>query len=79
VIAPFDIFRLESRNTVVWLAAVDDLETAKKQVEDLLKTNPGEYIIRSLKTGHKILMKSDDSGSGTSHDGPVILDEHPGY
>jgi hypothetical protein len=59
VIAPFDIFRVESGNAVRWLIAVDDLESAKKHVEDLMKTNPGEYIIRSLKTGDRITIKSD--------------------
>lgn len=59
MIAPFDIFRVEGGNTVVWITAADDLETAKEQVETLLKTNPGEYLIRSLKTGHKISIKAD--------------------
>ena len=59
MIAPFDIFRVEGGNTVVWLTAAEDLETAKKHVEALMKTNAGEYLIRSLKTGHKISIKAD--------------------
>jgi hypothetical protein len=62
VITPFDIFRVESGNKILWLTAADDLETAKKHVEALMKTNPGEYLIRSLKTGHRITIKADGAG-----------------
>jgi hypothetical protein len=77
VIAPFDIFRAEDEKTVVWLGTAADLETAKNQVEALMKTRPGEYLIRSLKTGNKISMKPSN-GSGATHDSPATTDGQPG-
>jgi len=54
MIAPFDIFRVMQDSQPLWLEPASTLDDAKARVNELGKSRPGEYIIFSQKTGHKI-------------------------
>jgi hypothetical protein len=48
--APFDIFRKDLLGTPVWMETVEDIETAKLRVQELLNRSPGEYFVLSQET-----------------------------
>jgi hypothetical protein len=48
--APYDIFRKDLLGTPVWIAAVQDLETARLHVLELAGRSPGEYFVFCQKT-----------------------------
>ena len=45
MIAPFDIFRVEDQDRLIWVSAAGDLETAKAIIKELRTTYQSEYII----------------------------------
>jgi hypothetical protein len=65
MIAPFDIFRVEAPNGMLWIEAVPEVEAAKARVAMLMQTTPCEYLIFSQKTGHKISIKPTDGNGHT--------------
>lgn len=66
MIAPFDIFRVDGPDAVMWVRSVDDLETAKALVKTLMKITPAEYLILSQKTGNKISIKPERNGNASA-------------
>ena len=60
MVAPFDIFRVDTPGEMLWIEAVAELESAKARVAALMQAKPGEYMIFSQKTGHKISIKPTD-------------------
>jgi hypothetical protein len=58
MIAPFDIFRISDDGHPLWIEAAPDLEIAKARVAVLGALKPGEYLIISLRTGHKMSVKA---------------------
>jgi len=44
---PFDIFRKDLLGTPVWMEAVEDIETARRRVTELVGRSPGEYFVYS--------------------------------
>jgi hypothetical protein len=60
VIAPFDIFRVDEPDGMLWIEPVADLETAKACVAALMQAKPCEYLIFSQKTSHQISIKHTD-------------------
>ena len=61
MIPPFDIFRVETNGGLVWQAIAESLDVARLKVKMLMDEQPGDYIIRSQHTGHKIVVKADGS------------------
>ncbi len=59
MIAPFDIFKCEAVDRVIWVGGVDDLDSAKVKVAELMKDFPCEYMIVSLKTRNTLGVKPD--------------------
>jgi hypothetical protein len=57
VVAPFDIFRVDEPDGMLWIEAATELEAAKARVAALMQANPCEYLIFSQKTGNKISIK----------------------
>jgi hypothetical protein len=51
MITPFDIFRFDISNEMLWIEAVADLEIAKPRVAELMQAKPCESLIFSQKTG----------------------------
>jgi len=56
MIAPFDIFKVESFG-LRWMELELDLERAKARVQVLAASSPGEYIIVSQQTGEKLSIR----------------------
>jgi hypothetical protein len=48
--AHFDIFRKDLLGTPVWMETVEDIETAKLRVQELVNRSPGEYFVLSQET-----------------------------
>jgi hypothetical protein len=48
--APYDIFRKDLLGTPVWMEAVEDIETAKLRMKELVERSPGEYFVFSQET-----------------------------
>ena len=60
MIAPFDIFRFDTSNEMLWIEAAADLDWAKTRVAALMQAEPCEYLIFSQTTGQKISIKPTD-------------------
>ena len=65
MVAPFDIFRVDEPDGMLWIEAAAELEAAKARVAALMQTTACEYLIFSQKTGHKISIKPTN-GNGNS-------------
>jgi hypothetical protein len=63
--APFDIFRVDATDDLIWVEAVAELEAATARVAALMQARPCEYLILSQKTGNKISIKPTN-GNGDS-------------
>jgi hypothetical protein len=48
--ALYDIFRKDLLGTPVWMESVEDLETAKLHVMEMVARSPGEYFVFSQET-----------------------------
>jgi hypothetical protein len=60
MIPPFDVFRVESNEQVLWIAAVNSLEEAKARVQKEFTARPSDYVIRSAATGRQEKLLSAD-------------------
>lgn len=60
MLAPFDIFRCESEDSMMWVASANDFESAKAKIRDLMKETPSDYLVFSLNTRNKIRFKRGD-------------------
>jgi hypothetical protein len=54
---PFDIFRVDAPDGMLWIEAAADLDIAKARVAVLMLVRPCEYLIFSQRTGHTISIK----------------------
>lgn len=50
----FDIFKRLPEGHPIWVKAVDGLEEARRQLDQLMKTAPGEYFIFNTRNGQII-------------------------
>ena len=62
MVPPLDIFRVDTDGVPTWCATAESLDAAKARVEKLRVFQPGEYLIVSFTTGHRISVpaKIDD-------------------
>lgn len=60
MIAPFDIFQTHQDGTALWRGTAGTLEEAKSLIAKLSAGSPGEYVIVSLRTGNKQIIRSDE-------------------
>ena len=61
---PLDIFKTNSDGSVLWRGAAEDFVAAKRHIEKLALSSPGEYLILDQKTGQRQRMRvmlKDDS------------------
>ena len=56
MIPPFDLFRIVNSNPT-WVRTATTLEEARLKVQSMQEQEPGEYLIVSVQTGHKELIK----------------------
>ncbi|HVB36697.1 MAG TPA: hypothetical protein VND42_05605 [Candidatus Acidoferrales bacterium] len=61
--ATFDIFEVELGGGVMWRGSAAAFEEAMAFVEKLGTSRRGDYIIFSLKTGKKVVIKPDGSAT----------------
>jgi hypothetical protein len=61
MIPPFDIFRVATDGHLMWQAIAETLEVARLKVKTLMDAQPGDYVIYSQHTGHKMVVKADGS------------------
>jgi len=54
-----DIFLVEPNGCVLWQGLAATMEEAEQRVKELQLRSPGQYMVVSLKTGSKLLFKSD--------------------
>jgi hypothetical protein len=50
----FDIFRRDAGGHLVWVEAVQDLETPKSRIIELSATAPGQYAVFSQRSGRMV-------------------------
>jgi hypothetical protein len=60
MVPPFDIFKRQRGGSVRWFGVAVDFEAAKARVQELEASDPGEYFIFSLATGHRVFVNSDN-------------------
>jgi hypothetical protein len=66
VIAPFDIFHVESDRLWKWKATAETLDVARLRIKILMAGDAGDYVICSQQTGHKMVIKWDGSVDGAT-------------
>jgi hypothetical protein len=62
MLAPLDIFRVESDGHLVWKTAAESLEAAQRRVKILMASEPGDYVIYSQQTGHRTIIRAENTG-----------------
>ena len=53
---PLDIFKTDSDGSVLWRGAAEDFVAAKRRIEKLALSSPGEYLILDQDTGQRVLV-----------------------
>jgi len=72
MIAPFDIFRVDSTDgALIWCATAESLDAAKERVATLGKMHRAQFVIVSIKTGRRLTIDL------TSPDAPAPGEEKP--
>jgi hypothetical protein len=66
MIPPFDILRVDSYGQLVRTGTAETLDLARLHIKILMASEPGEYIIYSQQTGHKMIIKADGSITGST-------------
>jgi hypothetical protein len=56
VIHSFDIFKIQSGGQVRWQGTQESFLTAKKYVQKIIPSSPGQYIILNQITGDKVVL-----------------------
>jgi hypothetical protein len=60
----FDIFLTEDGGSVLWRGTADTFEEARVLVQKSAARSPGAYVVVNLQTGKKLVIHSNDLGSG---------------
>ena len=53
MVPPLEIFKVEADGALVWCACADSLEIALRRIEALRAKTSAEFVVVSLKTGHR--------------------------
>ncbi len=56
MIAPFDIFRTDGNGDLLWCDEALSLDDAKAKVQELSKSAKTSFVIRSQRTGNRIVL-----------------------
>jgi hypothetical protein len=70
MLPPFDIFRLDADGSVLWRTVAPDLDAAKRFVRDLHPPESQEFLIVSLKSGKKLVVKSSELDTKINEEKP---------
>lgn len=69
--SPLDIFKTDPDGGVLWRGAAEDFVSAKKCIEKLAISAPGEYLILNQRTGQsqRVRAVARDNAALSSRDG----------
>ena len=67
--SPLDIFKTDSDGGVLWRGAAEDFVSAKRCIEKLALSAPGEYLILNQRTGRRMRVAFPDNAALSSLDG----------
>lgn len=56
VFYPLDIFKTDSDGSVLWRGAEENLVAAKRRIEQLSLSAPGDYLVLNQYTGRQVLI-----------------------
>jgi hypothetical protein len=59
MVPPFDIFERQAGGSARWVGIAVDLEAATQRIKELAESEPGQYFIFSLATGHRLDVKAE--------------------
>ena len=57
MLPPFDIFRVEAKESSLWVKSTPDFKSARLAVNELMASSPGEYVIHSHSTHNELIVK----------------------
>ncbi|MGH9741976.1 MAG: hypothetical protein ACRD51_06445 [Candidatus Acidiferrum sp.] len=57
MVPPFDIFRQEEGGSVIWIGVAMSLEEARQKIAEAMAKAPASYLIASLKTGKRQVIR----------------------
>jgi hypothetical protein len=63
---PFDIFRAESKGSVLWIGSAASLAEAKARIQQQSASSAGEFLVVNQKTGSKVFIKPDKTDASAS-------------
>jgi hypothetical protein len=58
--SPFDILKKKPEGSFCWFEAVNDLESAKIRIKELVALSPGEYVVFDQRT-HNVIAAGPSS------------------
>jgi len=61
MIPPFDIFRIDREGQLLWQETAETLSQARLRVKMLRLRQKSDYVIYSQKSGHKSIIRQDDT------------------
>lgn len=64
--APYDLFKKDRLGTPLWIEAVEDLETAKARMSELVVCSPAEYFVFSQESQSIVSSTAPDGRGITS-------------
>jgi len=67
--SPLDIFKTDSDGGVLWRGAAEDFVSAKRCIEKLALSAPGEYLILNQRTGQRMRVALPDNAALSSPNG----------
>lgn len=75
MVPPLEIFRVEADGALVWCECADSLEIAVQRIGMLMATAPAEFVVVSLKTGHRRVFggPASENPSHRARESPLIL------
>jgi len=66
MLAPFDIFRIEANEEVLWVTCAEDWKSARSAVQQLMASSPNEYLIFSHRTNNRLRVKPRPAAQRTT-------------
>ena len=63
---PLDIFKTDLDGGVLWRGAAEDLVSAKRCIEKLALSSPGEYLVLNQHTGNRVHVTMAASAPGNA-------------
>jgi hypothetical protein len=72
--SPLDIFKTDSDGGVLWRGAAEDFVSAKRCIEKLALSAPGEYLILNQRTGQRMRVAFPDNALSSPDGGTQYIE-----